>query len=820
MLKQLHKYSSYAIFLLTVHSAVGGTNLLYNGDFKEGLSGWHSDMVEASPLAVVPVSGGPAAQALSIDARRIAYGERTAVASAVPVVEGMTYRGSGWMKRLSGSGYRSRVGWVWYDDEGAVLGLENIWNDVLWGNEWEQTSWQAVAPHGAVSAAVTVGLEMGYGEKNAALFTDIVFEKMGAAEPALLADLYLERIGGPGEDVASVSLRLTNISGEPLQISSIKWELPKSIAWTVEPDTGLLLQVGTSKSIEGRLRLVASPDPEDIVKAVAEVEGLGSQSWQTPLNITWAEVSTRSFSELAAPNVPTMPFKLGAYYFPVMIDWGDGDRRPGVRALEPEVNRPLLGHYDESSPEVADWHIYWALQHGISWFSVDWYWNQGEEFLNEALDEGLMKSSLFDQIEFCINWCNQEPSGTNFRDYDYSLPTLLELLDTLSDRYFSRDNYLRVDGKPVLMIFLPTAIVNANGEPEDTKLILDRIREKARELGHPGLFLIAIHNTPGVPDYATAGFDALTSYSFLFGGVYPDIGDRVAFPFEKVVRDYKEYFGLLENKAKEMDIPYIPTAWSGWDDLARWGSERAAQSSYTPGNTPERVRGMLESLPEYVDPELNLALIEAWNEWGEGTTLEPDTKYGFGYLSAIRDVLSIDGRGPYETARPSEFDIDAMQAAPEVLTSTPYAKRYNKQRIWKNGLMIDFESRRSLSMKAGQNIAYAWIENGSQNAFTSGPKATLDSPEALFIEADAVSNFAMDVSMKKATQVILRWNTESNQKWDNNRQIVLRLKAGETQGELSADLSSLPEWVGTIYQFKIIFNKDPEEVQIGEIIFN
>jgi hypothetical protein len=50
---------------------------------------------------------------------------------------------------------------------------------------------------------------------------------------------------------------------------------------------------------------------------------------------------------------------------------------------------------------------------------------------------------------------------------------------------------------------------------------------------------------------------------------------------------------------------------------------------------------MVEALPEYVEKENPLALIEAWNEWGEGTVIEPGKQYGFNHLSSILSALAV-----------------------------------------------------------------------------------------------------------------------------------------------------------------------------------
>jgi hypothetical protein len=60
-------------------------------------------------------------------------------------------------------------------------------------------------------------------------------------------------------------------------------------------------------------------------------------------------------------------------------------------------------------------------------------------------------------------------------------------------------------------------------------------------------------------------------------------------------------------------------------------------------NSPESFAALLSKAKQYVDShpdQPKLMTINAWNEWIEGSYLLPDMKYGFGYLEAVKDVMT------------------------------------------------------------------------------------------------------------------------------------------------------------------------------------
>ena len=152
---------------------------------------------------------------------------------------------------------------------------------------------------------------------------------------------------------------------------------------------------------------------------------------------------------------------------------------------------PLMGYYDEESPEVADWEIKWALEHGINCFIHCWYrkkYNEGHPVTVEdlrcghGLHEALFNAKYQNMMKFAIMFENQRRWGnTDGKDI------VENLMPFWTETYFKRDNYLKIDNKPVLFIFYPQAIKEVFPNPADQKAAFDACREYAKTQGFDGM---------------------------------------------------------------------------------------------------------------------------------------------------------------------------------------------------------------------------------------------------------------------------------------------------------------------------------------------
>ena len=138
------------------------------------------------------------------------------------------------------------------------------------------------------------------------------------------------------------------------------------------------------------------------------------------------------------------------------------------------------------------------------------------------------------------------------------------------------------------------------------------------------------------------GFDSITSYTWIHHGAL----DSFPVTDYNVVRD--RYWQYWEWAERTFDRPYHPNVSMGWDSSPRTVQSDTFVNARYPfmpligGNTPERFRAALahtkERLAQRPAAE-RILTINAWNEWTEGSYLEPDTEYGMAYLEAIKAVF-------------------------------------------------------------------------------------------------------------------------------------------------------------------------------------
>ncbi len=365
------------------------------------------------------------------------------------------------------------------------------------------------------------------------------------------------------------------------------------------------------------------------------------------------------------PVPPPQPVKtdirVGTYIFPGWYrdhdtnDYSypnhDQDSEWRLIAKFPEP-RPLLGFYDDSLPEVNDWHIKWALESGISWFAFDWYWNAGEKRLSRSLEHGFLKARYNEQMDFCIHWCNH---GLDWKKpLDFSPEALEAVIDYCAEHYFKRPNYLRIDGRPVFMIWDMQAILEANGGDEAFKTdVLPRLHAVCRKHGVEPFYLIAVHNAPERLAGITSA-DAATGYSYAWYTPRQPFNPPGIRPYEYMIEALPDYWREIR---EALSIPFIVSTQSGWDSTPRALGQGNPETLWVlRDNTPELFERSLRDARAFVEPERPYLLIEAWNEWGEGSYIEPSIDDGFGFLEAIRRVFAPEA-GPHEWAQPSSERI-------------------------------------------------------------------------------------------------------------------------------------------------------------------
>ena len=374
---------------------------------------------------------------------------------------------------------------------------------------------------------------------------------------------------------------------------------------------------------------------------------------------------------------------VGIYYFPGWYRGKPGSDEPHVwsewRAciMRSPKPRPLCGFYDDSDPRLWEYYADWMTGRGIDFIAFDWYYNADQLFLNDSLDKGFLGCEGGKNVRFALHWCNH-PLGTWQKPLDQTRPELMKMLDLACERYFARPNYLRIDSRPVFMVY-DTDILLGFGGVNQVKANLRAIRGRAVRHGLPGLYLVAVYggvSAARVQLYKDLGYDAFVAYTYV-GARSPAIRwDSHTIPYDTGVDNcIRNIYPFMSRIAKEKGIAYWPATWPGWDDRPRAGPERAYVAS---GNTPKLFGNMFRGALQYVDPASPVVMIEAWNEWGEGACIEPDKEHGFGFLDEI-------ARGAGKKVTKPRVPSDAEIASWSILSTEELAaaKEAEKAVVWK-----------------------------------------------------------------------------------------------------------------------------------------
>ncbi len=327
---------------------------------------------------------------------------------------------------------------------------------------------------------------------------------------------------------------------------------------------------------------------------------------------------------------------------------------------QPKV--PLWGYVDEKDPAIMAQKIDAAADHAIDAFIFDWYYYEDGPFLNRCLDEGFLKAPNKDRIKFSLMWANHD--WVEIHPYSKGTPFELlypgtvspekydEICDHLVRDYFTKSNYWLIDGKAYFSIYDIKKFIENFGTVDAARRAMDRLSEKAVAAGLKGVhWNLVTWGEPILPgenqpvDMAkmlnVLGFDSATSYVWIHHVALSEVQTD----FNKV-RD--EYFSFWDKAKKEYNVPYYPNVTMGWDPTPRCNQNDQWETGPYPftntigNNTPENFKKALEITKEKLlaDPAGPKILnINCWNEWTEGSYLEPDTKTGTAYLEAVKAVF-------------------------------------------------------------------------------------------------------------------------------------------------------------------------------------
>lgn len=339
------------------------------------------------------------------------------------------------------------------------------------------------------------------------------------------------------------------------------------------------------------------------------------------------------------------------WWGPGFTEWTNvGKAKPLYKGhQQPKVPRDL-GYYDLRVAETREHQARIAQKYGVEGFCYWHYWfGNGKRLLERPFNEVLASGSP--DFPFCLAWANESWKG--FHHGINGREVLIEQLYPGEEDYiahfknvlpaFQDKRYIRVDGKPLFMVYQPYNL-------PDAKAFIALWRRLASEHGLDGLHLVAqTYSSSKTDELLAMGFDAVNvvrmyDYTENAKRSINTIINSLRHKYLKAPRiaSYKQVKQWFVGNEEARNNVY-PTIIPNWDHTPRTGRKGLVFHGSTPQLFSEHladVSSVLKSKPEEAEP---IVFVKSWNEWAEGNYLEPDLQYGFAYLEALKKFVEDNG---------------------------------------------------------------------------------------------------------------------------------------------------------------------------------
>lgn len=292
------------------------------------------------------------------------------------------------------------------------------------------------------------------------------------------------------------------------------------------------------------------------------------------------------------------------------------------------------GFYDLRNPDSMALQVELAQQYGVGGFCFHYYWFGGQRVLEMPLNQFVANREL--ALPFCVCWANENwtrrwdgAESEVILQQSYGLDSWQQFIEDLLP-LFNDPRYIRVDGKPLLVVYRPGLI------PE-TQKVLAMWRKMAEAAGLPGLWLVCAQ-TFGLVDPRPLGFDAAVEFP---PHKIHDRIDAVPAPdlwnphFTGKVWNYSDAVGESMSRPKE-PYPLYRTAFPSWDNEARRTGTSFSFLDANPAEFGEWLSTCASYARETLPPGQQFVFVNAWNEWAEGAHIEPDRHFGCAWLEEVQ----------------------------------------------------------------------------------------------------------------------------------------------------------------------------------------
>jgi len=355
------------------------------------------------------------------------------------------------------------------------------------------------------------------------------------------------------------------------------------------------------------------------------------------------------------PKVKAIAFYLPQFHAIPENDkwWGEGftewtnTRKATPRFkghYQPREPHDDFGYYNLTDIEIIKKQALLAKQHGIYGFCFYLYWFSGKRLLEKPLDLFLEHPEI--DINFCLCWANENWTrrwdgldSELLMKQNYTENDPIKFIYDIK-KYTDDSRYIRINKKPIIIVYNPGHIPNIHN-------IFLKWRDCARKIGI-GEILIwtcqTANNTAKSLNIIKA-IDAEVEFPpHNFWYEILKINDLYFGEKDANIYNYQKLVNILEKQLKTADKrinspPVYRCVMMGWDNAARKDNDWLTYYAYSIKYFYKWLNLIIDKTCKCFESDKRFIFINAWNEWAEGTYLEPDKKYGYANINTLSKAL-------------------------------------------------------------------------------------------------------------------------------------------------------------------------------------
>lgn len=302
---------------------------------------------------------------------------------------------------------------------------------------------------------------------------------------------------------------------------------------------------------------------------------------------------------------------------------------------QPREPHQDIGYYKLDNIDTIKKQVALAKQHGIYGFCFYYYWFSGKRLMEKPLDLYLENPDI--DFPFCLCWANENwtkawDGKTNdiLIKQEYAKEDSKKFIKDIK-KYILDKRYIRIDDKPLIIVYNPTEIPNF---AELTK----KWREYAKEEEIGEIYICSkcdlANNEYKYTEYVDAEFDFPPQGIGHKESLITGLSSPKIYNYKRIVDDiehlYRNHFPLKT---------FFYTCTMGWDNSARRKENYTIYYNYSLESYYKWLRILIEETRRRNSKDKRFLFINAWNEWAEGTYLEPDAKYGYANINTLSKAI-------------------------------------------------------------------------------------------------------------------------------------------------------------------------------------